>query len=628
MWIMHKQNLPVGNDAENPVWNGWAFLGAALLVVLALLWPRGVQAEYLQWDLATDVKSRFSTGCSSVQELMAQAEARGLDGLLFGDHDRKSIQYGIPYAERILRIKMDSPSLLDNGAATYLSEINQNDKTDDTLVLVPGVESAPFYYWTGNPLDKNLVAHNWDKHLLIIDLPNSRDYEELPTLNSSFTTRYLEEGYLPFLVFCVGVLIGLYGFFMGKRRRGISFIFALVMGLLAANTHPFKSSPFDQYHGDQGVEPYQYLIDYADSKGALVFWNHLETPVSEEIDGGLIQVKTRTDSHPQDLLLTRRYTGFQAISNTRVFAVEPGKEWDQVLMQYLDGKRDRPVWGYGPNNFRCGGKDGNPLGGVRTVVLANRKSRPALVKALQAGRMYAVKQGEGKARLSLDTFELIDPATGNRAWMGKELKTAGPPDIALKLSMTGGESDARAKIRLIRNGQVVKQGLLKLPYTGVWQDAALAPRGYYRLLVEIDDDNQLVSNPIFFNAGHSQKTEVASGNTDLPPVPDPLPAPPVKDRPQTLPTQKEQVFAPTAESPRVAPIEKYVEVKGNGVRLRKGPSVQFPVVGKVKSGERLVFVRRTDVMYKGKAWIVIKKEEDLAYVWEGLVKELPADQRN
>jgi len=250
MWIMHKQNLPVGNDAENPVWNGWAFLGAALLVVLALLWPRGVQAEYLQWDLATDVKSRFSTGCSSVQELMAQAEARGLDGLLFGDHDRKSIQYGIPYAERILRIKMDSPSLLDNGAATYLSEINQNDKTDDTLVLVPGVESAPFYYWTGNPLDKNLVAHNWDKHLLIIDLPNSRDYEELPTLNSSFTTRYLEEGYLPFLVFCVGVLIGLYGFFMGKRRRGISFIFALVMGLLAANTHPFKSSPFDQYHGD------------------------------------------------------------------------------------------------------------------------------------------------------------------------------------------------------------------------------------------------------------------------------------------------------------------------------------------------------------------------------------------
>ena len=547
MWTRCKQNLPVGNDAENPVWDRWARRVAVFLVVL-VLWPQGVQAEYPQWDLAADVKSRFSTGCSSIQELMTQAEARGLDSLLFGDHDRKSIQYGVPYVERVLRTKMGSPSLLDNGATTYLSEINQIDQTDDTLVLVPGVESAPFYYWTGNPLDKDLVAHNWDKHLLIIGLPNSRDYEELPTLNSSFTTRYLEDGYFLFLIFCIGALIGLYGF-MGKRRRGISFVFAVVMALLAANTHPFKSSPFDQYHGDQGVEPYQYLIDYADSKGALVFWNHLETPVSEELHGDLIQVKTRTDSHPEDLLLTRRYTGFQAMSTSQVAAVEPGKEWDQVLMQYLDGKRDRPVWGYGPNDFRCEGKDGDLLGGVRTVVLAKRKSRPAFVNALKAGRMYAVKQGEGKNRLSLDTFELIDPATGNRAVMGAELKTAGPPDIGLKLSMTGGESSARAHIRLIRNGQVVKQGLLSLPYEGVWQDALPPQRGYYRLLVEVDAHNQLVSNPIFYSSGHGQKTEVASVPADSLPAPDPPPASPVKDNTVPLPPKEETTPAPATALP-------------------------------------------------------------------------------
>jgi len=626
MWTMRKQNLPVGSDAENPFWNSWVRQGATLLVVLTLLWPQEVQAEYPQWDLAADVKSRFSTGCSSVQELMTQAEAKGLDGLLFGDHDHKSIQYGVPYVERVLRIKMGRPSLLDNGAATYLSEINRIDQSDDTLVLVPGVESAPFYYWTGNPLDKNLVAHNWDKHLLIIGLPNSRDYEELPTLNSSFTTRYLADDYLLSLIFFVGALIGLYGF-MGKRRRGVSFIFALVMTLLAANTHPFKSSPFDQYHGDQGVVPYQYLIDYADSKGALVFWSHLETPVSEELQGDLIQVKTRTDRHPEDLLLTRRYTGFQAMGTSQISAVEVGKEWDQVLMQYLDGKRDRPVWGYGANDFRCEEKDGDRLGGVRTVVLAKQKSRPAMVEALGAGRMYAVKQGEGKNRLSLDTFELIDPATGNRALMGEELKTVGPPDIGLKISMTGGESNARAQIRLIRNGQVVKRGLLSLPYEGVWQDAAagLSQRGYYRLLVDVDDHNQMVSNPIFFDSRPSPETAVASAKTVSLPVPDPAPASPVGDSPAPLPTQEKEALAPETEPPLVAPKEKYVEVTGRGVRLRKGPSVQFPMVGKVSQGERLFFVRRTDVMYHGKAWIVIKKEGDLAYVWEGLVKELPID---
>ena len=96
--------------------------------------------------------------------------------------------------------------------------------------------------------------------------------------------------------------------------------------------------------------------------------------------------------------------------------------------------------------------------------------------------MYAVKQGEGKSRLSLDSFELIESTTGNRAMMGEELKTSNPPGIGIKLSMTNGELDVRAKIRLIHNGQVVKQALLKLPYEGVWQNASPSKRGYYRLL--------------------------------------------------------------------------------------------------------------------------------------------------
>ena len=591
-WTAHRQNLQGTGKSRHR----WRRFPVVFLVILAFFWPQGVQAEYQQWDLAANVKSRFSTGCSSVTELMAQAENKGLDGLVFGDHDRKSIQYGMPYVERIFRIKMGSPSLLDNGAATYLSEINQVDKTDDTLVLVPGVESSPFYYWTGNPLDHDLVAHNWDKHLLIIGLPNSLDYEELPTLNSSFTTRYLKDDYLLFSIYGVAAIIGFY-FFMTKRRRGISFLFTLSMVLLAANAHPFKSSPFDQYQGDQGTVPYQYMIDYADSKGALVFWNHLETPVNGELDGGLIQVKTQTGPHPQDLLLTQRYTGFQVMDSSPISAVEPGKEWDQVLKQYLNGKRDRPVWGYGPDDFRCEGKNGDVLGEIRTVVLTSRKSRPALVSALGAGRMYAVKQGEGKSRLSLDSFELIEPVTGKRAVMGEELKTGGSPGIGLKLSMTGNEPDVRAKVQLIQNGQIVKKALLKLPYEGVWQNDAPSQRGYYRLMVEVDTFNQLVSNPIFFDSRSGETSEVASA-------------------------------APETELPATPPVEKYLEVTGRGVRLRKGPSVKFPVVGKVNQGERLLFVRRTDVIWNGKAWIVIKNEGTLAYVWEGLVKELPADQRN
>ena len=75
----------------------------------------------------------------------------------------------------------------------------------------------------------------------------------------------------------------------------------------------------------------------------------------------------------------------------------------------------------------------------------------------------------------------------------------------------------------------------------------------------------------------------------------------------------------------VAPIVQYVEVTGHGVRLRKEPNTQSPVVGRADFGERLLLVRRTEVMLSGKAWIVIQKEGNPAYIWEGLIKELPAD---
>jgi hypothetical protein len=68
-----------------------------------------------------------------------------------------------------------------------------------------------------------------------------------------------------------------------------------------------------------------------------------------------------------------------------------------------------------------------------------------------------------------------------------------------------------------------------------------------------------------------------------------------------------------------------VEVTGRGVRLRKEPNTQSPVVGRADFGERLLFVRRTDVMLSGKAWIVIQKEGNPAYIWEGLIKELPSN---
>ena len=84
----------------------------------------------------------------------------------------------------------------------------------------------------------------------------------------------------------------------------------VLSGLLAANNHPFKSSRFDAYHGDPGIEPYQEVIDYAQSKNAMVFWNHLESTNHVGKEGAMA---FKTLPHPEDLILSKGFTGFQAV---------------------------------------------------------------------------------------------------------------------------------------------------------------------------------------------------------------------------------------------------------------------------------------------------------------------------
>lgn len=672
---MRDHSRPISFDFNSPWGRGSLRIWTLWVVMLcAMLLPQKSQAQYRQMDIAADVKSRFSSGCSSVQELMTQAEFKKLDGLLFSDYARRSIQYGLPYLERVAKTKFEGPSVLDSGPAAYLSEISQNDRVDDTVVLMPGVEVAPIYYWTGDSVGQERVAHNWDKHLWIVGLPDTVAYEQLPILNSGFTTRHWRQNIVAFSIFSVAALIGL--LFCVSRRwrfRGTSLIFTVAMTLLAANHHPFNSSPFDPYQGDPGVQPYQDLIDYADSKGAMVFWSHLETPVAKRMKNSLVSFTAKTDAHPNDLLLTRHYTGFQAVNESHVTAVDPGREWDQVLQEYLDGQREKPVWGYGSNNFHCEGKAS--LGGVRTVVLAKSKDRAAVMEALRAGRMYGVKQGERQKRLSLDKFELTEPATGNRAIMGEGLNTAQAPQINIQLSMTDG-SAARVKIILIRNGKIVRKAVLPLPVEDVWEDASVdrVQPAYYRLLVEADDFNRLVSNPIFLNIGAPlEKTQVAAKVVPEPevttpeeaaPAPQPVlpekqPAPPADTTPSPAPEKQAASTAPEApasEKSTVPPVEstsppapekqavstvpekstvppepenpiaegsvekRTVKVMANSVRLRKGPGITFPVAGQAAKGDQLLYVRTTDVVFKGRAWMVIEKGGHKAYIWSGLVQ--------
>lgn len=654
------------------------YTGAMILLsALLVVFPPSATALYIQIDGVADIKSNFSEGCSSITDLANQAERQKIDVVLFGDYARNSIEFGIKPFERIFKDITQGPSVLDRGAAGYLSAIKDNDRKFERTLLIPGVETIPFYFWSGSNYDKNLTAHNRDKHLLVFGLNSAEDYEQLPLPNSNFSKKYTQELLKDFIIIGV-IFMALVGAVYKGYFRKITVPLMLLFALLTVNNHPFQSSPYDPYGGDQGMKPYQNLIDFATSKGALVFWNHMESASGISQEGN---TSFETLPYPDDLLKTQNYTGFQAVGDDPVGQTDPGQQWDQALMEYMNGSREKPVWGFGGNDYICEDQKGDRLGSVRTIFLVRERTSDTVLDAMKKGRMYAVRQTDGN-RLSLDEFVVEDQKAGNQVTMGQELVATDFPTINMKLrSMQGGNKTAQ--IQIIRNGALVKEETVSLPYDLTWRDVSIDRKEsvYYRVMATVSPQDHLVSNPIFVKFAEGIGVDVASAPTPAPspaqpapvmrkpvvsrtaPVskpkaprmaalsgaPSPTPAPVKPPAPvQTTPTvstlapsgiQKPQapqaaVATPQPDRTEPKPVEmkepapqeppsppgKMLTVMLDGVELKKGPGKIFSNITKLSKGQQVSFVRRTNIELNHRNWLVVKFMNRSGYVWEGVLK--------
>jgi len=619
-------------------------------------------ALYLQLDTIADVKTNFSDGCASIKDIGNQSERLGIDAVIFGDYARNSIEFGVKPFERIFKNTTEGPSVLDRGASGFISEINDNDRQTKKTLLIPGVETAPFYYWSGSNFDKNLTAHNWDKHLLVVGMGTASEYEQLPLPNSNLSLNYTKTLLNQFILFGFLCMMSMGAVYKGYARV-ITVPIMVLFILLTINNHPFRSTPFDAYNGEQGVKPYQNLINYANSKGALVFWNHMENSSGIRQYGS---ANLSTFPYPNDLLKTKNYTGFQVVGDAPIQQAEAGQQWDKVLMEYLRGQRNQPVWGYGGNDYLCEDQNGDKLGSVRTIVLVREKNRDALLNAMRKGRMYAVRQADDN-RLSLDEFVVEDQKTGQQATFGQELNSTDFPAVKIKLrSIKGGNKTAQ--IQIIRNGVLAKEETVSLPYELTWRDVnnPKEKKAYYRVKASVNSMDHLISNPIFVKFSDSPGEMVASlpeSTERLAPSPD-IPTKP--SQPQNIPIQppamQEISSAKTIDKTEISSItmpetsfpipkqpvvnppeppipsaaimaknsseierssgnsEKLLKVVVDGVALRKGPGTVFPKITNLNKGAEIEFVRRTNIEFNNKNWLVVKRGTRSAYIWEGVVQ--------
>ncbi|MDA2910054.1 hypothetical protein MYX04_03860 [Nitrospiraceae bacterium AH_259_D15_M11_P09] len=466
---------------------------------------------------AFHVHSTASTGSLSLDQLAEQAEQLGLDAVILSDNFVLRLEYGLPPLRRVFRKTVSLPSVLDYGVERYLADIAAVQARHPGVLLIPGVEVMPHYYWTGSLLERNLTMHNSQKNLLVLGLSRAEDYAALPIHGNFGSYRYGWETALnvtPGLLLIPAawlwrhrshrtVLVGITPHTVTKRYRTPAIVLAGVAVLLLVLAWPFSQPIYSQYDDDLSYSPYQALIDAVTSRGGIVIWS---MPEARDFNvysvGPLGPVTIKTDPYPEALLRTNGYTGFGGVYQDTRSATQPGGLWDKVIRRYLTGQGAVPPFVSGEIAFHTPGQAGIELDQVLTVFWTRERTAAGILEAMRTGHMYAVHQPQKDFGLRLDTFSVECDRGARVAHSGETLERRGAQDVAVLVSVSATDEGAHPiRVTVIRSGKVIARLAGETPFEERIEDpdAPRVERTAYR--VEVLGEAEIVSNPIFVVSG-------------------------------------------------------------------------------------------------------------------------------
>ena len=449
------------------------------------------------------VHSSASTGALTVEALAERAEELGLDALILTDNFSLRYEYGLWPLPGLLKQHVSFPSVLEYGIERYLDEIAAAQSRHPKLIILPGVEVAPYYYWTGSILERTLTMHNAQRNLLVIGLTKPDDYRSLPASGNTSSYTFDWRG----AVNGVPMLLAIPAVWLWRPlrrdtnrrslRRAIACVLIVLAVALVANAWPLSQPAFSSYDDRLGYRPYQALIDDVRAKGGLVFWSMIEARDFHEYAAGPLGIVTvKTEPHLESLLQTSGYTGFGGLYQDGRTGIKPGELWDRLLQLPTSEQRPIPVL-IGELAFHGFTDAGKDLHRLVTVLWVKERTAAGVLEALQSGHSYAVGDGDQHVQLRLDEFRVVCQGGTKSASVGDRLEPGGARDLMVRLSVTAVDRGRHpVKVRVIRSGQILAQLAGQTPFRIDWPDttAPIAERITYR--VEITGSGELLSNPI------------------------------------------------------------------------------------------------------------------------------------
>lgn len=461
------------------------------------------------------VNTDVSAGVTNFRDTAQLAKNADIDFVVFSDQFLVKAEYGFLPLKNVLKFSRSRPSIVTFGIDKYLEQIKQADREFPDMILIPGADIAPHYFWTGNPFSANFATNQFSEQLTIFGPTDPELYRGLPVIHNEKQVFNFDSiiKLLPFLLVIWGVVLvirrkkGGYSDQQGNvyehsatKKRIAAGIVMIAVGLIwTLGNSPFTQPlGFDQYR-DYGEIPYQQVIDYirqnAKEDECVVFWSAPEAKMEDRVFG----VKLVSLPYLEDILRTFGHNGFAGIYGDALTAHKPGHEWDKLLLEYCQGKRRfRPVI-IGELDYH--GND-RKIDLIQTVVAVDKFDTDNILEAIRLGRSYAYAN-VGQNKLIIENINLM--AGKATAGLGETLEVADNQGVVLNVK---GRIEGLTRTKSISSLSVVVDGKMvnfrkvsgenfdiKVPLKvfGKSRD-----KHYVRFVLETSQAGFIFSNPIFF----------------------------------------------------------------------------------------------------------------------------------
>src|ERR671924_1894915 len=138
-----------------------AALGGLLSVA-----PAHAAESYERVAAIVHVHSDLSTGDFPLEELTDMAERQGLGAVLLSENYLNRVEYSLPPFRALTRVTDESRSVHDR-LDEYFARVAQARAARPRVLILPGVEVMPHYFWTGSPLSLAMTLHGTQKNVLV-----------------------------------------------------------------------------------------------------------------------------------------------------------------------------------------------------------------------------------------------------------------------------------------------------------------------------------------------------------------------------------------------------------------------------------------------------------------------------